>query len=238
MGRREVDLDAGRLVAESRAALIPNLKNLVVAARAKYANEEGQRRAYLVVNQVCIDAQKEGLRAGLFYKPNGTNYAERSIDVVIIAPGGETFDILKDAENTAEPTWSRTTPTGFGDIRKWRAPVDPALLDPPPPQPEKPQPEPEQVPPVAHPPTVPTLPEPEPIPVVPATENAQILANILSALDSLSKRVQALEKHTETHSAIDARLDKLEAAPYVVHGQTGRTLGHTHSIILGVQKVE
>jgi hypothetical protein len=233
MGRREVDLDAGRLVAESRAALIPNLKNLVVAARAKYASESGPKRAYLIVNQVCIDAQKEGLRAGLLYKPSGNNYAERSIDVVIIAPGGETFDVLGDAEGDARPQWSRTEPTGFGDITKWRAPVDPALLEPPPPV----------VPPVVHPPTVPTEPEPEPDPVVvppvvPAPDNSQILANILSALDSLSKRVAALEKHTETHSAIDARLDKLEAAPYVVHGQTGRSFGHTHSIILGVQKVE
>jgi hypothetical protein len=184
---------------------------------------------------VCIDAQREGIRAGLLFKSSGNRYADRSIDVVIIAPGGETFDILKDAENKAEPTWSRTTPTGFGDIRKWKAPVDPALLDPPPPV----------VPPVTHPPTVPTEPEPvvEPPPVVvppvvPATENAQILSNILSALADLSKRMDKMEAHTETHKAIDARLDKLEAAPYVVHGQTGRSLGHTHSIILGVQKVE
>jgi hypothetical protein len=171
------------------------------------------------------------LRAGLLYKPSGNNYAERSIDVVIIAPGGETFDVLGDAEGDARPQWAPTEPTGRGDIAKWRAPVDPALLEPPPPV----------VPPVTHPPTVPTEPEPPPVvvpPTVPAPDNAAILANVLSALAKLTDRVQALEKHTETHSAIDARLDKLEAAPYVVHGQTGRTLGHTHSIILGVQKVE
>jgi hypothetical protein len=215
---------------------IPNLKYLVVEARAKYAHLSGEERAYRVVNQVAWDArQRENLRAGLFYKPSGTNFAERSIDVVMILPGGETFDVLGDAENDAVPQWRPTEPTGKGDVQKWRAPVDPKLLEPPPPV----------VPPVTHPPTVPTEPEPEPEPppvvavppTVPAPENAQILANILSALADVTGRVKALEAHTETHTAIDARLDALEAAPYVVQGETGRTFGHTHTINIGVRKV-
>jgi hypothetical protein len=99
------------------------------------------------------------------------------------------------------------------------------------------------VPPVTHPPTVPTEPEPEPEPppvvvppTVPAPENPQILANILSALDGLGKRVAALEAHTETHTAIDARLDSLEAAPYVVQGHI-RIFGLSIPVNLPVTKV-
>jgi hypothetical protein len=214
---------------------IPNLKYLVTEARAKYAHLSGEERAYRVVNQVAWDArQRENLRAGLFYKPSGTNYAERSLDVVMILPGGETFDVLEDAEGKAEAKWSPTRPTGKGDVQKWRAPVDPKLLEPPPPV----------VPPVTHPPTVPTEPEPEqeeeaPVvvpPTVPAPENSQILSNILSALDGLSKRVAALEAHTETHTAIDARLDSLEAAPYVVQGHI-RIFGLSIPVNLPVTKV-
>jgi hypothetical protein len=214
---------------------IPNLKYLVTEARAKYAHLSGEERAYRVVNQVAWDArQRENLRAGLFYKPSGTNYAERSLDVVMILPGGETFDVLEDAEGKAEAKWSPTRPTGKGDVLKWRAPVDPKLLEPPPPV----------VPPVTHPPTVPTEPEPEqeeeaPVvvpPTVPAPENSQILSNILSALDGLSKRVAALEAHTETHTAIDARLDSLEAAPYVVQGHI-RIFGLSIPVNLPVTKV-
>jgi hypothetical protein len=195
---------------------IPNLKYLVTEARAKYAHLSGEERAYRIVNQVAWDArQRENLRAGLLYKPSGTNYAERSLDVVIIAPGWETFDILGDAEGEAEPRWAPTRPTGHGDPAKWRAPVDPKLLEPPPPV----------VPPVTHPPTVPTEPE-----------NSQILSNILSALDGLGKRVAALEAHTETHTAIDARLDSLEAAPYVVQGHI-RIFGLSIPVNLPVTKV-
>jgi hypothetical protein len=211
---------------------IPNLKYLVVEARARYAHLKGPERAYRIVNAVCWEASKrEHLRAGLFFKPGGTNFAERSLDVVIIAPGGETFDILGDAEGKAEARWAPTEPTGHGDLGKWRPPVDPALLEPPPPV----------VPPVVHPPTLPTEPEPEPDPVVvpptvPAPENAKILADILAALADVSKRIAVLEAHTETHKAIDARLDSLEAAPYVVQGHI-KVFGLSIPINLPVTKV-
>jgi hypothetical protein len=209
---------------------IPNLKHLVVAARAKYAHLEGEERAHRIVNQVCWDATKsENLRAGLFFKPNGTNFAERSLDVVMTLPGGDTFDVLADAEGKAEPQWRPTEPSGRGDVQKWRAPVDPRLLEPPPPV----------VPPVTHPPTVPTEPEPEPQPdppTVPATENAQILSNVLSALADVTTRLKALENHTETHKAIDARLDALESAPYVVQGYI-RVFGLSVPVNLPVTKV-
>jgi hypothetical protein len=222
------------LAPEGRAAVsIPNLKYLVVEARQRYAHLAGPQRAYRIVNAVCWEASKrENLRAGLFYKPRGTNYAERSLDVVMILPGGETFDVLGDAENEARPQWAPTEPTGHGDVDRWRKPVDPASLEPPPPV----------VPPVVHPPTVPTEPDPEPDvpvvtpPVVPATENAAILGNILSALDDVSKRVAALEAHTETHKAIDARLDSLEAAPYVVQGHI-KVFGLSIPVNLPVTKV-
>ena len=53
---------------------------------------------------------------------------DRRLDVVIYR-GGETFDLLRDAEGRAEASWSRTEPSGMGDPENWRAPVDPSVLD-------------------------------------------------------------------------------------------------------------
>ena len=104
----------------------------------------GEERAYHIVNQVAWDLRADG--AGTFYKPSGANYKERSIDVIIYKPGGETYDILGDAEGIAKPQWTRTKPTGFGDVSKWRAAVPPLVVDPEPvPEPE-PEPEPEPPP--------------------------------------------------------------------------------------------
>jgi hypothetical protein len=110
---------------------IPNHLNVVKAARARYANKSGPERAHLVVNAVAWQLRDEG--AGLFFKPGGTQFKQRSLDVIIFKEG-QTFDILRDAEGKAEPTWSRTEPTGMGDPEKWRAPVDPDELDHRPPQ--------------------------------------------------------------------------------------------------------
>jgi hypothetical protein len=103
-------------------ATIPNHIDVVRAARARYAALAGPERAHRIVNAVAWELRDEG--AGLFLKTGGTRFADRSIDVIIFK-GGETFDVLKDAEGKAEPSWSRTRPTGMGDPKKWRAAVDP-----------------------------------------------------------------------------------------------------------------
>jgi hypothetical protein len=103
-------------------ATIPNHIDVVKAARARYAALAGPERAHRIVNAVAWELRDEG--AGLFLKTGGTRFADRSIDVIIFK-GGETFDVLKDAEGKAEPSWSRTRPTGMGDPGKWRAAVDP-----------------------------------------------------------------------------------------------------------------
>jgi hypothetical protein len=101
---------------------IPNHIDVVKAARARYEALEGPERAHRIVNAVAWELREEG--AGLFLKTGGTQFADRSLDVIIFKTG-ETFDVLKDAEGKAEPAWSRTKPTGMGDPQKWRAPVDP-----------------------------------------------------------------------------------------------------------------
>jgi hypothetical protein len=125
---------------------------VVKRARAKYDHLEGEERAYHIVNQVAWDLKADGAslpqagQAGTFYKPSGANYNERSIDVIIYKPGGETYDILADAEGVAKPQWTRTKPSGFGDVSKWRAAVPPLVVGPEPvPEPE-PEPEPEPPP--------------------------------------------------------------------------------------------
>jgi hypothetical protein len=108
---------------------IPNSKSVVERARTKYDHLSGPERAFRVVNQVAWDLRDLG--AGLFFKPGGSQHNERSLDVIIFQPNGETFDVLGDAEGEARPQWGRTTPTGFGDVTRWRAPEnpDPDLVD-------------------------------------------------------------------------------------------------------------
>ena len=74
-------------------------------------------------------------------KTGNNSHNERSSDIIIFkgiaeAPAGKgpTFDALGDAENMATPTWSSTRnpatgATGFGDLRNWRAPVDPVQFE-------------------------------------------------------------------------------------------------------------
>jgi hypothetical protein len=103
-------------------ATIPNHLDVVKAARARYEALAGPERAHRIVNAVAWELRDEG--AGLFLKTGGTRFADRSLDVIIFK-GGETFDVLRDAEGKAEPAWSRTKPTGMGNPEKWRAAVDP-----------------------------------------------------------------------------------------------------------------
>ena len=113
---------------------IPDHLDVVKEARTRYDRLTGPRRAHHIVNAVAWALRNEG--AGLFFKRTGTQYNERSLDVLIYKPNAETFDVLRDAEGRAEPSWSRTEPTGVGDPENWRAPVDPLELDaslPPPP---------------------------------------------------------------------------------------------------------
>ena len=73
------------------------------------------------------------LGVGVLSKTSGTNWHGWSIDVIMVAPGGATYDILRDAEGDADPIWSRTSPSGFGDLDDWQAPLIPpasSLYDP------------------------------------------------------------------------------------------------------------
>ena len=106
-------------------ATIPNHLDVVKAACARYQTLAGPERAHRIVNAVAWELRDEG--AGLFLKTGGTRFADRSLDVIIFK-GGETFDVLRDAEGKAEPAWSRTKPTGMGDPKKWRAAVDPGAV--------------------------------------------------------------------------------------------------------------
>ncbi len=100
--------------------------DVVKSARTRYDLLTGPRRAHHIVNAVAWALRDEG--AGLFFKRSGSQFNERSLDVIIYREG-QTFDILRDAEGRAEPSWSRTEPTGMGDPQNWRAPVNPSELD-------------------------------------------------------------------------------------------------------------
>jgi hypothetical protein len=95
-------------------------------------------------------------------------------------------------------------------------------------------------------PPAPPAPEPPPV-VVPATENAAILANILSALDEQGKRVAALEQRLA--SAVSRltliegeeahrRITELEQARYRVEARSTTTWGHQHYLRADVVKVK
>lgn len=106
---------------------IANQIDVVIAARATYdALGPGVERAGRITNQVAWDLRNQGV--GVVRKTSGTNWMGWSIDVIMVSPGGATYDILRDAEGDAEPQWSRTSPTGFGDIDDWQAPVDPSSI--------------------------------------------------------------------------------------------------------------
>jgi hypothetical protein len=100
--------------------------DVVKSARTRYDPLTGSRRAHHIVNAVAWALRDEG--AGLFFKRSGSQFNERSLDVIICREG-QTFDILRDAEGRAEPSWSRTEPTGMGDSQNWRAPVNPSEFD-------------------------------------------------------------------------------------------------------------
>jgi hypothetical protein len=105
---------------------------IVKEARALYDDLKGPERAGKIVNYVAWRMEPDG--AGTFYKPGGTNWQKRSLDVIIFKDG-HTFDCLKDAEGVAEPIWTPTKPTGKGDVKKWRAAYYPGVPQQPPTQP-------------------------------------------------------------------------------------------------------
>lgn len=129
-------LGAATPTPEEPPVTIPNHVDVVKKWRAVYKDLAGPERAGRIVNAVAWDLRGEG--AGTFFKDAGDNWNHRSMDVIIYKPGGETFDILGDAEGNANPGWARTKPTGFGAISKWRAAVEPELGPPEPPPPPPP----------------------------------------------------------------------------------------------------
>jgi hypothetical protein len=117
---------------------IPNHRDVVERWRAVFDALAGDERAYQIVNAVAYELANEG--CGVYAKPNGPHGVSQ--DVVIFKPNAETFDILGDAEGEARPQWSRTAPTGFGDLSRWRAAVRPDVPGTPPEEPPGPDPQP------------------------------------------------------------------------------------------------
>jgi hypothetical protein len=164
--------------------IISNQIDVVKKYRRLYNNYKGEQRAYLIINATAWELRGGG--AGLFFKDAGTRYADRSVDVIMFKPENYTYDVLRDAPNKCEPAWSRTRPTGQGDPRKWRAPIDPATLPPPltePVEPEEPKPD------EPHPPE-----NGDPPPVTPTVDLATVVAilrSIEDKHDELKKLVMA-----------------------------------------------
>lgn len=109
------------------AEQVPNRRPVVAAALARYAGLAGTLRAYCAVQAVAWELRQDG--AGTYAKPGGTNVAGRALDIVQFMPKGQTVDVIRDADG-AHPaaTWAPTTPSGYGPVARWRAPVDPASL--------------------------------------------------------------------------------------------------------------
>ncbi len=171
---------------------IPNHKSTVEAARRRYQTlPAGPERAYRIVNAVAWELRAEG--AGMFYKKSGTNYKERSIDIVMYRDG-HTFDVLGDAEGAARPQWSATSPTGRGDPKNWRAPTAPDSPEPP-------------------------APPPAPLPTTPPpTDPSTQLTALQSAFSALAARVTALDAaltaSADRIATLETRLAALEARRY------------------------
>lgn len=181
---------------------IPNHLDVVQAARTYYAAYAGPQRAYLIVNKVAWDLRAEG--AGMFFKDSGTAYLQRSLDIVIYKPAGETFDILGSAETDAVPQWNRTAPTGFGDVARWRQAVDPATIE----HPDPPD-------------DLTARVEALEADSKKQAEQIRILGDQMGLLQSdilsLTERVTALEAHPATPCTVQ-------------DVQTSRSFGHTHKV--------
>lgn len=202
------------LTATSAFAEIPNHKNVVTAARAKYDKlPPGRLRAYCIVNETVYVLRGEG--AGLFFKTGDSSFADRSSDIIIYKPNAETFDILGDAENKAVPAWGRTTPTGFGPIAKWRAPLDPATIT---------------ACKTAQPPDPPDPPDPQP-----PDDLTLRVAALEGAVSALQAHTAVIDKQI---AALTQRVAVLEipAVPPLpppctpTEVDTSRSLGHTHKV--------
>jgi hypothetical protein len=182
--------------------------SLVKEARERYdALDPGLERAGKIVNYVAYNLAG----AGTFYKPNGTQWNKRSIDVVIFKDG-KTFDCLIDAEGKAEPCWKPTKPSGRGDTRKWRQPYHPGgdVLVKPPPVEEEPK-----------------------TPIVPI--KSEIVDEVIKSLALLIN--ERFNEITLGLAKAEARLALVEATEYEVNAGTSRYLAHAHQLSARVTKV-
>lgn len=99
--------------------------DVVKTARAKWANEPDKlRRAHLICNTVCNTL---GAGWGIFHKTGGIGYRRDgkifSLDLIFNRITKTAVDVLKDAENTAEPVWQVKTIGKLEDWEKaWTAP--------------------------------------------------------------------------------------------------------------------
>ena len=122
---------------------IPNHLDVVKRARAVYNDRSGTDRAHAICAFVTweLRVQPEG-SWGRFLKGDGVTLSADVIGLrVTNQTWVDTYDILGDSEGAAVPQWGPTTPTGRGDLTRWRAAVPP-----PDPSPQPPTPEPEPPP--------------------------------------------------------------------------------------------
>lgn len=114
--------------------IVDNLLESVKAERAKYpapiydegilSNPIGDQAAYTIVNNVAYQHRADGW--GLKYKPEGHNFNQRAVDILIHKPSGRSFDVLGNSETDGIPTWNELTGSDAVPISLWRAPVAPA----------------------------------------------------------------------------------------------------------------
>jgi hypothetical protein len=110
----------------------PNHLDTVIAVRAQYPTNEnlGNERAFRITNEVAWRHRDEGF--GLRKKPDGNNYLGYAVDIVFHKSTIQFVDVLGSSETLGTPQWSEVS---GAIIREWAPPLDPATLEPDPPDP-------------------------------------------------------------------------------------------------------
>lgn len=103
---------------------IPNHVEVVAAQKEIYKNLPlGPERSWKITNGTAWALRDIG--AGIYHKSGGENYNGYSVDIVVFK-SGELYDVLGKSETEDNPQWMQVV----GDVTNWRAPIDPATLDP------------------------------------------------------------------------------------------------------------
>jgi hypothetical protein len=179
----------------------------VQSIRSKYPTPLGATHAAFLIEVA------KTLGAKLFKKPGGSNVllpngVPVSMDIIIL--NGQWIDILSDSEGAANPTWdAHDNATGeFVDVSGLGTPV------PPPPV-------------INQPPAV-----PDPTVLFLSDQVNRLLARV-TVLENKPEVIPAgliLDLNSRIDE-VDTRIDKLK---FRIQGNTGKSIGHVHSISLQV----